>query len=147
VGYAVGPAALVREIEKSRGPYKVGRAAEAAALAALAERAWLGDAVALLRQNRIRLAAALAALGFRVLPSDANFLLVQVRAGAGAHSLSGTAPDALRFAAALRERGIGVRAFPALPGAGECVRITIGPWPAMERLLDAVRDIMRGSAV
>jgi histidinol dehydrogenase len=164
VGYAIGPAALIREIEKSRGPYKVGRAAEAAALAALAERAWLGDAVALLRRNRSRLAAALAALGFRVFPSDANFLLVQVRAGAGAHSLSdatagepahaaagappqGTAPDALRFAAALRDRGIGVRAFPALPAAGECVRITIGPWPAMERLLDAVRDIMRGTAV
>src|SRR5690606_7844307 len=35
VGYALGPAELIREVEKARGPYAVSAAAEAAALAAL----------------------------------------------------------------------------------------------------------------
>ena len=42
ISYAVGAPAIVAEVEKSRGPYKVSVAAERAALAALAkDRAWV----------------------------------------------------------------------------------------------------------
>ncbi|HEX7118408.1 MAG TPA: histidinol dehydrogenase [Longimicrobiales bacterium] len=133
IGYAIGPARLVREIEKSRGPYKITAAADAVARAALAEdRAWLDDVVARTVENRDRLVAALTRRGVRVWPSAANFVLVAVPA-----ELSAAA-----FGAGLRERGVAVRVFPDLPGAGDCVRVSIGPWPMLERFLDALDAVL-----
>jgi histidinol-phosphate/aromatic aminotransferase/cobyric acid decarboxylase-like protein len=74
-------------------------------------------------------------MGFRPLPSTANFVLMAVGAA--------KAPDtALALAASLQERGIAVRAFPGLPGLGDCIRITIGPWESMQRLLDALGEVL-----
>ena len=39
---------------------------------------------------------------------------------------------------ALRARGVAVRPFPALPHIGDALRITVGPWPLLERLLDSL---------
>ncbi|HET9984920.1 MAG TPA: histidinol dehydrogenase [Longimicrobiales bacterium] len=139
IGYAIGAPALVREIEKSRGPYKISAAAEAAALAALAEdREWAAANVADVVRNREALVAELEGMGLRVWPSAANFLLV--RAGAGEGGAAG------RLLAALRERDVAVRAFPGLPQAGDCIRVSIGPWPAMERFVDALRGALEMDA-
>ena len=140
VGYAIGPAPLIREIEKSRGPYKVTATANAAALAALTEdEPWVRDVVQQVRENRERLVAELRALGLRVWPSQTNFLLVQAPAGGAA---SGEPNAARRLGAALRGRGVAVRVFPALPHAGDCIRVSIGPWPLMQRFLDALREVL-----
>ena len=129
VGYAVGPGELVREIEKSRGPYKVSAVAESVACAVLEQDgAWVAERVAETVANRERLAAGLAGSGLRTLPSRANFLLLRLPAGRGAAAV----------AAALRAGGVGVRAFPSLPRLGECIRVTVGPWWMMERFLDAL---------
>lgn len=131
VGFAIGPARLIAEIEKSRGPYKITAAADAAARAVLGEdRAWLDSVIAEATHNRARLRAELGTLGLYAWPSSANFLLVR-----------SPRPDVLSFSAALRERGVAVRAFPELAGAGDCFRVTIGPWPVMERFLAAVRAV------
>lgn len=128
IGCAVGPARLIAEVEKSRGPYKVSGVAEAAAVAALREdREWVERAVAEVRDCRERLTAALTSRGFRVWPSAANFLLVGARQ-AGARALS----------KALLEQGVQVRAFPNLPQAGDAIRVGLGPWPLMARFLDAL---------
>ena len=132
VGFAIGPADVITEIEKSRGPYKVNAFAEAAALAVVTrERAWIQDIVDQVRANRERLAASLARLGFDVLPSKANFLLIRLSDGR-------TAADT---AVALRARGVAVRPFPALPRLGECIRVTVGPWSMMERFLGALATL------
>lgn len=158
IGYGIGPAELVREIEKSRGPYKITAAADAAARAALAnDLAVVQGNVALTRLNRDRLHAELECLGLRVWPSDANFLLVQAPESMPAPPSreSGSTPAmtapamtasgmAAGFADALRAHGVAVRAFPALPGAGECVRISVGPWGMTERLLTAIREVLHG---
>jgi len=142
VGYALGPAPLIREIEKSRGPYKVTATANAAALAALTEdEPWVRDAVRQVRENRARLAGELRALGLRVWPSQTNFLLVQAPPLAGAGG-DGEPNAARRLGAALRERGVAVRVFPGLPHAGDCIRVSIGPWPLMQRFLDALREVL-----
>jgi histidinol-phosphate aminotransferase len=139
IGYAIGAPALVREIEKSRGPYKISAAAEAAALAALTEeRAWAAANVADVVRNRDALVAELEGMGLRVWPSAANFLLV--RAGAGE---SGAAA---RLRAGLLERDVAVRAFPGLPQAGDCIRVSVGPWPDMERFVDALREALEMDA-
>ena len=138
VGYAIGPVALVREIEKSRGPYKVTAAADAAALAALAgDREWAAANVAVVKENRQRLAAELGAQGFRVWPSGANFLLVQTPE-------AGIPGSAAAFGRRLREQGISVRTFAGLPQAGDCIRVSVGPWPPMRRFLEAARALACG---
>lgn len=126
VGYALGPAKLIFEIEKSRGPYKVNAIAEAAALEVLRnDLDWVQRCIAEVRQNRERLKECLTAAGVRVFDSAGNFLLMQTPAPFSAETLAGT----------LRTKGVAVRAFPALPHLGDCVRVSVGPWELMERFL------------
>lgn len=126
IGWGVGAAELVLAIEKARGPYRVNAAAEAAATAALAHDVpWVRERAAEAVRMRERFADALRAAGFAPLPSAANFVLVPVA-------------DAGAAAAALRARGIAVRAFAALPGVGDALRITVAPWPLLERVLAAL---------
>jgi histidinol dehydrogenase len=137
VGFAVGPAALIREVEKSRGPYKVSAVAEAAALAVLSgDAGWVQDRVREVRLNRDRLSSELAGRGVVHWPSAANFLLVQV---------PGSAAD---WNGRLRARGVAVRPFPQLRHGGECIRVSIGPWHMVQRFLDAFdreTEKMRGA--
>ncbi len=131
VGYAVGNAALVAEVEKARGPFKVTSLAERAAIAVLDEDVpWMKARVAEARAIRERLRAELEAMGLRALPSDANFLLVPL-------------PGAMQVAARMREREVNVRAFEDLTGLGDALRIGVGPWPMMEAALAALREARR----
>jgi histidinol-phosphate aminotransferase len=131
VGWGVASSAIIGELEKTRGPYKVGHLAERAALAALGPgRDWVRARVAETAALRGRFAEALEERGFRPVPSQANFLLVPVSRPADS------------VAARMRERGVSVRAFPGLPGLGEAVRITIGPWAQLEQCLAALLEAM-----
>ncbi|MDB4878112.1 MAG: hisD [Gemmatimonadetes bacterium] len=133
VGYGIGNATLIAEVEKSRGPYKVSAASERAAVAALTEdldwvRARVADAVT----NRATLVTALRERGLDVLPSASNFLLAPMK-------------DARGIARGMRDRGVAVRAFsdlhcdiPALQFTnGSALRISVGPWPELEAALAA----------
>jgi histidinol-phosphate aminotransferase len=130
VGYAVGPAHLIAEVEKSRGPYKVNGVAESAALAVLAERAWVEDRIAEVRASRTRLLEAVASRGTTAWASAANFVLMSVPGSAAEWNVR------------LRERGVAVRPFAALPHAGDCIRVSVGPWPLLERFLEAYDDVL-----
>jgi histidinol-phosphate aminotransferase len=133
IGYAIGPAAMILEVEKSRGPYKVNAVGEAVALAALAaDQAWVADVVARTKENRARFARGLAERGIRYWPSAANFILMQTPEGWRAQEL----------AAALRQRGVAVRPFAGLRGAGDCIRVSIGPWEMMETFLAAWNQVL-----
>lgn len=129
VGYAVGNPALVAEVEKSRGPYKVNGIAQRAAVAALTDdRGWVAARVREAIENRERFSRALRAMGFVPLPSEANFVLVPV-------------PDAQRIDHALRERGVAVRPFVALPRIGDALRISVGPWEMLDACLRALGEV------
>jgi histidinol dehydrogenase len=122
VGYAVGTPALISEVEKTRGPYKVGGVAERAALAALTEdRAWVRERAAEVRTLRARFVGELETRGHHPLPSEANFVFVPMA-------------DAAQRADELRTRGVSVRAFDA------GLRISLGPWPLLQRFLDALGE-------
>jgi histidinol-phosphate aminotransferase len=136
VGYGIGNTGVVEPIVRARGPYKVNALAEAAAVAALAEGAdgigWVAAHATLAVENRTRLASELHALGFVPAPAAGNFLFVPVaRAQAIAEGMS--------------RRGVLVRALSDLPQdipalavtGGEALRIGIGPWATMERVLEA----------
>jgi histidinol-phosphate aminotransferase len=129
IGYAVGDPAVIAEVEKSRGPYKVNAIAERAAVAAMRDdRAWVMARVQEAIVNRSRLQNALVALGLAPLPSQANFVLVPVR-------------DAARIDLELRQHNVAIRPFVGLPGIGDALRISVGPWEMVERCLDALREV------
>jgi histidinol-phosphate/aromatic aminotransferase/cobyric acid decarboxylase-like protein len=126
IGYGTGAASLVHEIEKVRGPYKENAPAERAAACALREDvSWMRVLAAKAVENRERFADALRANGLAPLPSAANFLLVPIA-------------NVALVAQQMRERGIAVRPYPGLPGIGDALRITVGPWALMELALDAL---------
>jgi histidinol dehydrogenase len=138
VGYAVGSPALVAEVEKSRGPYKVSALAELAALTALTEdmewvRAHVGAAI----ESRQRLVTALRKIGLAPLDSQSNFVFVPL---AGAPLV----------AKHMRELGVAVRPFDRLPAVspalrtsgGDALRISVGPWAALQTTLEALETAL-----
>ena len=130
VGFAVGAPEVIAEIEKSRGPYKVNRLAEAAAVAALAdEPGWVPEICREVVAQRSRLVRELTRLGLPPVPSGANFLLIPLS----------SAED---LTAALRDRDVAVRPFPGLPGLGDAVRVTVGPRREMDLFLDALQQVL-----
>jgi histidinol-phosphate aminotransferase len=132
VGYAVGAPRLVAELEKTRGPYKVGGVAESAAMAALSSDGdWVEERVSEVRSERNAFTSALRAKGFAPLPSQANFVLVPVPG------------DAVAVAARMREHGVSVRAFSGLSGIGDALRISVGPAPWMQACLAALEGAVR----
>ncbi len=135
VGYAVGAPAVIAEIEKARGPYKVGLAGGAAAYAALRfDLPWVREHAALAVAARDKLSVDLIERGLSPAPSSANFVFVPL-------------PNARRVAAAMRARGVAVRPFgvrelsPALEASGgSALRIAVGPADAMKKTLAALDD-------
>jgi histidinol-phosphate aminotransferase len=139
VGYGIGNAEIVEPIVRARGPYKVNTLAESAAVAALAEgpdgMGWVTKHAALAVETRTRLANEFRALGFAPAPAAGNFLFVPV-------------PRAQAVAEGMRRRGVLVRALSELPQdvpalaatGGEALRIGVGPWEAMERVLGAFQE-------
>ncbi len=121
VGYAIGHPALLHEIEIARGPYKIGALSDLAATTALThDAAWMQARAADAIAARTWLRAALVAMGLTPLTSEANFVLVPL-------------PDAAAVAARMADGGVLVRAFSALPGVGDALRITVGPPDVMTR--------------
>jgi len=133
VGFAVGTPALIEEVEKSRGPYKVSRLAERAAVAALDDaEGWIPGILREVAAGRSWLEGELRQRGYAPLPSGANFLLLPVE---------GT--TSTEVTARLREGGVAIRPFPGLPEIGDTIRISIGPRRELQRFLE-VLDRVRG---
>lgn len=137
-GFGVGRTEVVREVEKSRGPYKVSRlTAEVAAAALRDDGGWVARTVAECLDNRDRLRGELERRGLRQLESHANFILFAAPSGSAAEDTR-----------ALREDGVSVRPFTEIPEIGEGLRVTVAPWPLLERFLEALDrrlDALEGS--
>jgi histidinol-phosphate aminotransferase len=131
VGYGVGGRAIVSATTRARGPYKVNAFGELAAVTALvADAAWMQRVAAEARGNRDRLAALLGGrAGVRVWDSHGNFVFL------------GVDRPATELAARFQSRGIGVRAFTALPGVGEALRIGVAPWAQLERVAAVAAEL------
>lgn len=129
IGYLVGRAELVHELEKIRPPYNLGALNQAAALHLLGHhRAALSAHIPETVRERDRLAIALARRSdLEVFPSQANFILV--RAGAG---------RATELWHQLIERGVLVRNFDRPGPLAGCLRITIGTAAENDLLLSAL---------
>jgi len=133
VGYAMGSADLIeglRRIKDSFNSYPLDMLAQAGALAAIQDKAYFDKTRQAIMRSRDQLAVDLAQMGFDVLPSMANFVFARHRSS-----------DAVKLAAALRERHILVRHF-ALPRIDQYLRITIGTDADCARLCAALAEIL-----
>ena len=131
-GYGLGAASLIEPmLWKTRDSYNVDALAQAAATAALEDRAYSVDTWKRVRAERVRLREALMELGFRVHPSQSNFLLAHVPAGARARAMRD----------GLETQGLLVRYFDA-PRIDDALRITVGTPEQNDKLLAALRVIL-----
>lgn len=116
LGYLIGPAALVNEIEKVRPPYNVSVLNCEAALFALEHAEVFAAQAAELCAARTELLAALRRMPgvLKVWDSEANMVLIRVADSAAAH-------------AAMKARGVLVKNVAALhPLLAQCLRLTVG---------------------
>ena len=115
VGWAYGPAGVIAAMNRLRGVGNVNAVAQEAAVAALEDDGFLRSAVAVMTEQKSRLADGLGDLGLDVLPSATNFLLV----GFGDPAAATAAFRALAWA------GIHVRPVDDY-GLADRLRITVG---------------------
>jgi histidinol-phosphate aminotransferase len=130
VGYAVGDASLIADLNAVRDSYPVDRCAIAGAIAAIEDDAHHRLIVDTVIRERSRTREQLRALGWTVPPSHANFVFASPPPGLSAGTI----------AARLRESRILVRHF-TRPGLDEALRITVGDTPATDRLLAGIGGI------
>jgi histidinol-phosphate aminotransferase len=129
IGYLMGRAALVGQIDKLRPPFNIGVLNAEAALFALEHGDEFARQAASIREQRARLMAALQQLpGAVPFPSQANMILVRV-------------PDAARTFAALKARRILVKNVSAMhPLLAQCLRLTVGTPDETGLLIDALKE-------
>ncbi len=137
VGWATGNAALVDTLNRIRGPFNVTNSAQAMALAAVQDQAFVDHAREHNRAERARFVAALEALGnhgLHAVPSEANFVLVLFEGALSAEAAY----------TGLAERGYIVRWLPN-QGLGHALRITIGTAEQMDAIAAALRAMAEGA--
>ncbi|NNE19326.1 MAG: histidinol-phosphate transaminase [Myxococcales bacterium] len=133
VGYVIGTAELVFDLNRLRAPFNVGTLGQVAAKAALGDQPHLRRSVEATVRERQRLGEALVATGLRIAPSQGNFVLVDVqRAGRAVYE------DLLR-------EGVIVRAMAA--PLESWIRVTVGKPEENERFLHALERVLKGSRV
>lgn len=128
LGYLVADAEVVRACSLVALPYHLDAMTQAAGRLALRHEAEMRRRVALLVEERGRVAAAMVDMGIRVWPSDANFLLF--RPGA---------KDAAVVWQDLLEQSVLVRDCTTWPGVEGCLRVTVGTAEENSRFLAALR--------
>lgn len=128
LGYLVGPEAVVAACEMVTLPYHLDAVTQLAGRLALGFRAEMTARVALLTEERGRLAAALAELPVETWPSDANFILFRPLTKAADEVWSG-----------LLRASVLVRDCSRWPGLTGCLRVTVGLPEENDRFLEALR--------
>ena len=127
IGWCYAPPAMVDVLNRVRGPFNVSVAAQAAAIAALAEPGWVEMSRAHNAEWRARLTDGLTAVGIRVWPSEGNFVLADFETEERANAAD----------AALRGRGIIVRKVGGY-GLPHCLRITVGTGEEIGLVIDGL---------
>lgn len=128
VGYAIGHPELIAAFDRVRNHFGIGRIAQAGALAALADQAWLAHVRAEVGRARDRIAAIARDSGLAPLPSAANFVTIDCGADGAL---------ARRVLAELVARDVFVR-MPFVAPQDRCIRVSCGTPADLDRLAEAL---------
>ena len=116
IGYAVGEPSLIAAFDKVRNHFGVSRIAQAGALAALADTAWLTHVRTQVQAGREALSAIAKAHGLNPLPSATNFVTMDC---------GGDGDLARRVVQEMVRRDIFVR-MPFVAPHDRCIRVSVG---------------------
>jgi len=133
VGFAIARREITDELRRVRTPFGLNSFSEAVASRAFDHKDWIKDIVGKMRIEREFLAKRLQSLGFKVYPSCCNFLLCKAPV------------DGPALVSALRGEGVAIRDCNSYPLLENHVRITIGPRPMIDRLLDRLEHLLDGA--
>lgn len=129
LGYGLAAEAVWRPVLAVRDPFSVNAVAQAAGLAALADREHVARSVELAREGRQFLTQLATELGLRAYPSQGNFVLIDV------------GRDAEAVHRALLEHGVIVRPGTSF-GLPTCIRVTCGLPEENRRFAEALRAVL-----
>ena len=129
LGYAMGPAALIAEIDKVRPPYNVSSLNAECANFALDHTGEFAQQAAAIRVSRSELLAALGAMaGVTAFPSEGNMILIRV-------------PDAAKTFAGMKAHGVLIKNVSTMhPLLAQCLRLTVGLPDENRRMLAALQS-------
>jgi len=130
LGYLIGPAWLVAELDKVTLPYHLDAVKQAAGRLALGYRDAMNTRVAQLVAERDRVMAALRALPLHVFPSQANFVLFRPRHVGGRQVWQH-----------LVDRSVLVRDCSGWPRLDNCLRVTMGTPAENDAFLTALTEV------
>jgi len=128
VGYAITSGPLASAFDKVRNHFAVGRIAQAGALAALTDQAWLVEVRQKADRARDRLQRIATRNGLTPLPSATNFLTMD---------LGRDGPYARTVLDALVADGIFIR-MPGVPPLDRCIRVSFGDDAALDLFAEAL---------
>jgi histidinol-phosphate aminotransferase len=129
MGYLVGAAPLIEQIDKVSPPYNISALNAAATLFALEHAEVFAEQADILRRERQRLMISLRGMpGVTVFPSEANMILVRV-------------PDAQRAFDGMKQRKVLVKHIAGLhPLLANCLRLTVGAPEENTLMIDALKE-------
>jgi len=130
IGYAMARKELIDDLREFRTPFGLNSFSEAVAVKALDHRGWVKEVLARVKAEGAYLRTKLGALGFKVYPSCCNFLLCKC-------PVAGPA-----LVSALRSEGVAVRDCNSYSLLENHIRITIGPRPMLDRMLDRLERLL-----
>lgn len=128
-GFGVANKELIEMMNRIRPPFNMNSAAQAAAVAALEDQAFLKTVVDSNTKERARLAAFFDELGLDQLPSQANFIMVRV------------GPKAAEISEAMLRRGVILRPLKSY-GLPEYMRISVGSREENDIFMKAFREAL-----
>ncbi|HWQ52887.1 MAG TPA: histidinol-phosphate transaminase [Bryobacteraceae bacterium] len=134
IGYGFAHQDLIANLLKVKLPFEPSTPAQAAGIAALADKEFLHRSLELNARGLRFLSGALGEMGFEVVPSEANFVML---------ALSGSA-EASRLTGELLKQGVIVRPLASF-GLPQCVRISTGTERENQQCVEAIGRVYAGA--
>ncbi len=134
IGYGLGPASLLNYFARMRTAFSISEVAQAAALAALEDKAHIAKTVENNSAGAKFLLEQISELGFGVLPTFANFLYIEL------------GDDAVAAAKRFEAEGVIIRPLKVW-GASTAIRVTIGTPEQNRKFLAALKKVMAHAPV
>ncbi|WP_306152826.1 pyridoxal phosphate-dependent aminotransferase [Roseovarius sp. MMSF_3281] len=135
IGYAIGAAGLIKSFDKIRNHFGMNRVAQAGALAALRDAAWLSHVQSEVASARTRIDRIARDNGLTSLPSATNFVAVDC---------GGDGAFAKAVLDGLIARGVFVR-MPFVAPQNRCIRISCGRAQDLDILAQALPEALAGA--
>jgi histidinol-phosphate aminotransferase len=131
LGYLIGPAEVVANLERVALPYHLDAVKQVAGRLALEFVGQMEERVGLIVRERQRILSALGALAVTAWPSQANFVLFRPERRKGDEVWTD-----------LLERGVLVRDTSSWPGLAGCLRVTVGTPAENDAFLTALQEVL-----